>query len=212
MSAGLCASRSAPLTRPRAAAYHTDTVKITPTELPGVLLVEPRVFEDARGAFFESFRANVFAEAGIPAFVQENQSRSVPGTLRGLHYQLDKPQGKLVRALKGRVFDVAVDIRQGSPTFGRWAGRELTEDNRCMLYIPPGFAHGFCVLGDEPADVFYKCTDYYSGAADQRGVTWNDPALAISWPVTQPLLSEKDQVYQALSDNRQDLPLYVPGR
>lgn len=166
------------------------------------------MFDDARGAFFESFRASLFAEAGIPAFVQENQSRSVPGTLRGLHYQLDKPQGKLVRAVRGRVFDVAVDIRQGSATFGRWAAWELSEDNRRMLYIPPGFAHGFCVLDDAPADVVYKCTDYYSGAADQRGVSWNDPLLSIPWPVSHPLLSEKDQVYVGLRDNREDLPVF----
>lgn len=186
-------------------------VNITPTELPGVLLVQPKVFDDARGSFFESFRANVFVEAGIAAFVQENQSRSVPGTLRGLHYQLDQPQGKLVRVVKGRIFDVAVDIRQGSPSFGKWAARELSEENRAMLFIPPGFAHGFCVLGDQPADVVYKCTDYYSGAADQRGVSWNDPMLGIAWPVAAPLLSEKDQVYVGLANNRQDLPTYAPA-
>lgn len=176
-------------------------------------MVQPKTFDDPRGSFFESFRANVFAEAGILGpFVQENQSRSVPGTLRGLHYQLDKPQGKLVRVVKGRVLDVAVDIRVGSPTFGMWTARELSEENRTMLFIPPGFAHGFCVLGDEPADVVYKCTDYYSGAADQRGVSWDDPLLSIAWPLTNPLLSEKDRVYVGLSQNRQDLPTYVSGR
>ena len=190
----------------------TLPVNFTPTELEGVLLVQPRIVDDARGAFFESFRANVFVEAGVPTFVQENQSRSVPGTLRGLHYQLEKPQGKLVRVVQGRVLDVAVDIRQGSPHFGKWLARELSAENRAMLYIPPGFAHGFCVLGDEPAEVVYKCTDYYSGAADQRGVAWNDPALAISWPVSAPLLSEKDQNYVGLRENRQDLPSFGPAR
>ena len=186
-------------------------MKITPTELPEVLLIEPKVFGDSRGSFFETFRANVFTEAGLPTFVQENQSSSVPGTLRGLHYQLDMPQAKLVRVLRGKVFDVAVDIRRGSPTFGRWAGRELTEDNRHMLFIPAGFAHGFCVIGDAPADVFYKCSDYYSGAGDQRGVAWNDPELAVSWPVMTPLLSEKDQSFRGLSSDRDDLPDFVRG-
>lgn len=184
-------------------------MKITPTELPEVLLIEPKVFGDARGSFFETFRANVFTEAGLPIFVQENQSSSVPGTLRGLHYQLDMPQAKLVRVLRGKVFDVAVDIRRGSPTFGRWAGRELSEDNRHMLFVPAGYAHGFCVIGDAPADVFYKCSDYYSGAGDQRGVAWNDTNLAVSWPVVAPLLSEKDQSFQGLSLNRSDLPTFV---
>lgn len=193
-------------------ARKTLDVKITPTELPEVLLIEPKVFGDTRGSFFESFRANVFAEAGLPTFVQENQSSSVPGTLRGLHYQLDMPQAKLVRALKGRVFDVAVDIRVGSPTFGRWVGCELSEENRKMLFIPTGFAHAFCVIGDEPADVFYKCTDYYSGAADQRGVAWNDAGLAVPWPVKQPLLSEKDQTFAGLSSDRQDLPRFETKR
>ncbi|MDX2023299.1 MAG: dTDP-4-dehydrorhamnose 3,5-epimerase [Deltaproteobacteria bacterium] len=186
-------------------------MKITPTELPEVLLIEPKVFGDARGVFFESFRANVFAEAGMPVFVQENQSSSVPGTLRGLHYQLDMPQAKLVRAVKGRVFDVAVDIRRGSPTFGRWVGRELSEENKHMLFVPVGFAHGFCVIGHEPAEVFYKCSDYYSGAADQRGMAWNDAGVGVPWPVKQPLLSEKDQTYKGLSLDRDDLPKYVPG-
>lgn len=185
-------------------------VNFSPAELPEVLHIEPRVFADPRGAFFEAFRGNVFAEAGLPSFVQENQSQSVPGTLRGLHYQLDRPQAKLVRVVRGRIYDVAVDIRRGSPTFGRWVARELSEANRSMLFIPAGFAHGFCVLGDEPADVIYKCSDYYSGAADQRGVTWNDPRLGIPWPVAAPLLSEKDQVYEALSEDRADLPTWKP--
>jgi len=184
-------------------------VKITATQLPEVLLIEPKVFGDSRGSFFETFRANVFAEAGLPAFVQENQSSSVPGTLRGLHYQLDMPQAKLVRVLKGRVLDVAVDIRRGSPSFGRWEAVELSAENRHMLFIPAGFAHGFCVIGDVPADVFYKCSDYYSGAADQRGVAWDDAGLALPWPVKQPVLSEKDQTFAGLTLSREDLPAFV---
>lgn len=187
----------------------TYSVKITATQLPEVLLIEPKVFGDSRGTFFESFRANVFAEAGLPVFVQENQSSSVPGTLRGLHYQLDLPQAKLVRVLKGRVLDVAVDIRRGSPSFGQWEAVELSAENKRMLFIPAGFAHGFCVVGDEPADVFYKCSDYYSGAADQRGVAWNDAGLALPWPVKQPVLSEKDQTFAGLTLSRDDLPSFV---
>jgi len=179
----------------------------TPT-IAGLHLLEPRVFVDDRGHFFESLRVDAAAALGIPAFVQENQSRSVPGTLRGLHYQLDRPQGKLVRVVVGQVYDVAVDIRVGSPDFGKWYGVLLSADNRKQLYIPPGFAHGFCVVGDTPADVVYKCTDYYSGAPDQRGVTWNDPALKIDWPVTAPLLSDKDREYAPLNSGRSDLPRF----
>jgi dTDP-4-dehydrorhamnose 3,5-epimerase len=177
------------------------------TKLPGVVLVEPDVFNDPRGYFLETYHAGRYAEGGIPGpFVQDNFSHSVRGTLRGLHYQLKRAQGKLVMALEGRIFDVAVDIRTGSPTFGRWVGVELSGENKRQLYIPPGFAHGFCVLS-ETADVLYKCTDLYS-REDERGIIWNDPALAIAWPVTAPLLSDKDRAYRRLSEMDGDLPVY----
>jgi dTDP-4-dehydrorhamnose 3,5-epimerase len=182
-------------------------VKITPTDLPGVLLLQPEIFADARGDFFESFRADAAQAAGLPVFVQENQSRSGRGTLRGLHFQLDRPQGKLVRVVQGSIYDVAVDIREGSPTFGRWTAQVLSAENRLQLYIPPGFAHGFCAL-DEVADVQYKCTDYYSGGPDQRGVRWNDPALTIPWPRGDPQVNERDGSFALLNSGRSDLPRY----
>jgi dTDP-4-dehydrorhamnose 3,5-epimerase len=175
--------------------------------LPGVVIIEPKVHRDARGYFYESFRADVLAAAGVPSFVQDNQSLSVRGTLRGLHYQLDRPQGKLIRALHGSVVDVVVDIRVGSPTFGRWLAHELSAENARQVYVPPGYAHGFQVTS-EVAEVFYKCTDYYSGAADQRGVAWNDPGLAIPWPDRQPLLSAKDSTWLPLDPDRRDLPRF----
>jgi len=184
-------------------------VKVTATELDGVLLIEPRLFPDDRGSFFESYHAQRYAAAGLPErFVQDNHSSSVPRTIRGLHYQLSQPQGKLVRVIRGAVFDVAADIRQGSPTFGRWVSVVLSAENRLQLYIPPGFAHGFCVM-DQASEVEYKCTDFYR-ADDQRGVRWDDPTLAITWPVTTPLLSDKDGALQPLSANRDDLPVYGP--
>lgn len=181
-------------------------MKITSTELPGVVIIEVTVFEDDRGTFFEVYRDDEYVRAGIPRFVQENQSLSRPTVLRGLHYQLDRPQGKLVRVLAGAIMDVAVDIRRSSPSFGKWTGVELSAANRRQLYVPPGFAHGFCVLGDTPAEVLYRCTDYYSGAADQRGVAWNDPSIGIRWPTDDPLLSEKDRTYGRLLLSRVDLP------
>jgi dTDP-4-dehydrorhamnose 3,5-epimerase len=182
-------------------------VKIIDTELKGVVIVEPAVFEDPRGYFLETYHAGRYAEGGIRGpFVQDNFSHSVRGTLRGLHYQLERAQGKLVMALEGRIYDVAADIRKGSPTFGRWVGVELSGENKRQLYIPPGFAHGFCVLSDT-ADVLYKCTDVYS-QKDERGIIWNDPALAIAWPVTTPLLSDKDRAYKRLSEMDGDLPVY----
>jgi dTDP-4-dehydrorhamnose 3,5-epimerase len=184
-------------------------VQIRKTSLPGVLLLEPVVHGDSRGYLYESHRADVFAAAGLPNFVQENQSFSVAGTLRGLHYQLARPQAKLVRVLRGTIFDVALDIRRGSPTFGQWTSALLSADNKHQLYIPPGFAHAFCVPeGAEPAEVLYKCSDYYSGAADQKGVLWNDPTLAIPWPCAHPLVSPKDQQLHPLSPNREDLPIF----
>lgn len=168
-------------------------MKVLPTELPGVLVMEPKVFGDARGFFLESFNRRVFREAtGLdPDFVQDNHSRSARGVLRGLHYQLRQPQGKLVRVVRGSVFDVAVDLRRSSPTFGRWVGETLSEDNHRQLWIPPGFGHGFVVLSDV-ADFLYKATDYYA-PEDERCIAWNDPAIGIRWPVAgKPQLSAKD--------------------
>jgi dTDP-4-dehydrorhamnose 3,5-epimerase len=173
-------------------------MKVSETSLPGVLLIEPRVFSDPRGAFWETYQAKRYADDGIPAiFVQDNCSRSVRGTLRGLHYQLRHPQAKLVWVTRGEVFDVAVDIRRGSPTFGRWFGMTLAGDRPQQVYIPPGFAHGFCVLS-EFADFAYKCTDYYV-PDDERGIIWNDPDIGIRWPVAEPLLSDKDRGYSTLN-------------
>jgi len=167
-------------------------MRVTPTELPEVLLVEPRVFGDVRGRFYESFQARRYAEAGIPGpFVQDNVSRSVQGTVRGLHFQEPRAQGKLVQVLQGRVYDVAVDVRRGSPRFGKFVAIELSEEEPRQLWIPPGFAHGFCVLSDS-ADFFYKCTELYAPECD-RSIAWNDPAIGIPWPVRAPLLSGKDR-------------------
>lgn len=170
-------------------------MKVTPTAIPDVLLIEPNVLGDARGFFFESFNQQAFNEATGTShqFVQDNHSRSRRGVLRGLHYQLPPhAQGKLVRVVRGAVWDVAVDIRKGSPTFGKWVGEELSEDNRRQLWIPPGFAHGFVVLSDM-ADFLYKTTGYYVPGAE-RGVIWNDMQLSIDWPVKKDLVvSEKDQ-------------------
>jgi dTDP-4-dehydrorhamnose 3,5-epimerase len=183
-------------------------VKITETSLPGVLLLEPTVHRDGRGYLFESFRSDVLEKAGLPRFVQDNQSFSVRHTLRGLHFQLARPQAKLVRVVGGTIYDVAVDIRRGSPTFGKWAAEVLSAENRRQLFVPAGFAHGFCVI-DETAEVLYKCSDYYSGSADQKGVLWSDPGLAIEWPTTTPLVSEKDQILVALRDMSPEmLPSY----
>lgn len=180
-------------------------MKFINTKLTGVVMVEPAVFEDPRGYFLETYHAGKYAEGGIAGpFVQDNFSHSVRGTLRGLHYQLTHAQGKLVMALEGRIFDVAVDIRKGSPTFGQWVGVELSGENKRQLHVPPGFAHGFCVLS-ETADVLYKCTDVYS-PQDERGIIWNDPTLGIQWPVADPLLSRKDGAYKRLMDMMNELP------
>ena len=183
-------------------------MNVVPTALPGVVIVEPQVFEDKRGLVFESYQAARYAAAGLPErFVQDNHSRSLRGTLRGLHYQLRQPQGKLVRVVVGSVYDVAVDIRRGSPTFGRWVGVELSAANRRQLYIPPGFAHGYCVPS-EASEVEYKCTAYYA-PEDERGLLWNDPTIAIVWPMTSaPLVSDKDKTFPRLTDDRADLPTY----
>jgi dTDP-4-dehydrorhamnose 3,5-epimerase len=183
-------------------------MKVTPTALSGVRIVEPKVFGDTRGFFLELYHAQRYAEYGIPGpFVQENHSRSRFGTLRGLHYQLTHPQGKLVWVTNGAVFDVVADIRPGSPTFGRWVGNTLSDANHLQLYMPPGFAHGFCVLSDS-ADFCYKCTDVYH-PEDEGGVLWSDPTLGIEWPVAHPTLSAKDQRYPSLADVPPErLPVY----
>ena len=178
-------------------------MKATRLSIPEVVLIEPKVFGDARGFFFESFNQKAFNEATGTnhAFVQDNHSRSSRGVLRGLHYQIQQPQGKLVRVARGAVFDVAVDIRRSSPTFGQWVGAELTEDNQHQLWVPPGFAHGFVVLS-ESADFLYKTTDYYA-PQHERCIAWNDPSIGISWPALaqgqQPLLSAKDSAAPLLA-------------
>jgi dTDP-4-dehydrorhamnose 3,5-epimerase len=177
-------------------------MKVTSTALPEVLIIEPAVFGDTRGFFFESFNQKDFAQVtGLDVnFVQDNHSRSAKDVLRGLHYQVGRPQGKLVRVVRGAVFDVAVDIRKSSVTFGRWIGIELTEDNNRQLWVPPGFAHGFYVLS-ESADFLYKTTDYYAPGLE-RSLAWNDPGLAIQWPMSGvlPVVSSKDMRAPALAD------------
>ena len=179
-------------------------MKVTPTAIADLRIIEPKVFGDARGFFYESFNQKAFNEAtGLDVnFVQDNHSRSAKGVLRGLHYQVQQPQGKLVRVVRvtrGAVFDVAVDIRKGSPAFGKWVGMELTEDNHKQLWVPPGYAHGFVVLS-EFADFLYKTTDYYAPEYE-RCIAWNDPAIGIQWPIYQQLsLSAKDQQGLALRD------------
>ena len=167
-------------------------MRFTPLALPDVILVEPDVHRDARGFFLETYHVERYRSGGIPGpFVQDNHSRSVRGTLRGLHAQRRRPQGKLVRAVDGEMFDVAVDIRRASPTFGRWVGVRLSGENFRQLYVPAGFAHGFCVLS-EVVNVEYKCTDFYD-PGDEIGLVWNDPEVGIEWPVSDPIISEKDR-------------------
>ncbi|MFQ6757182.1 MAG: dTDP-4-dehydrorhamnose 3,5-epimerase [Deltaproteobacteria bacterium] len=168
-------------------------MRFVPSEIPGVLLVEPQVFGDSRGFFMETWHAAKFAAAGLDCnFVQDNHSKSVQGTLRGLHYQIKKPQGKLVRVISGEVFDVAVDLRKSSPFFGRWVGEILSAENKKMLWVPPGFGHGFYVLSPE-AEFVYKCTEFYA-PEDECCIRWDDSELAIAWPLLgqPPLLSPKD--------------------
>lgn len=173
-------------------------MKVTATELPGVLIVEPQVFGDARGFFLETFQAERYRAAGIDLpFVQDNHSRSTRGVLRGLHFQRRRPQGKLVSVSRGAIYDVAADIDPASPTFGRCVGVELSDANHRQLWIPPGYAHGFCVLS-AVADTHYKCTDFYC-PDDEGGVIWNDPQLGIPWPLGQPLLSDKDRALPSLA-------------
>jgi dTDP-4-dehydrorhamnose 3,5-epimerase len=184
-------------------------MKFLPTELPGVILIEPQVWRDERGFFLETYQREKYAAGGIDAdFVQDNHSRSVRGTLRGLHAQLARPQGKLIRVIEGEIFDVAVDVRRGSPHFGKWMGAWLTAENFQQIYVPPGFVHGFCVTSDI-AQVEYKCTDIYDPTSEIT-VLWNDPALGIQWPdlPMAPLLSKKDQQGKSLAEMAELLPLY----
>ena len=174
-------------------------MKLIETALPGVLIIEPKVFGDARGFFIETFQVERYREIGITQpFVQDNHSRSQRGVLRGLHFQKTRPQGKLVRVSRGAVYDVAVDINPKSPTFGRYVGVELSDDNHRQLWIPAGYAHGFCVIS-AVADFEYKCTDFYF-PEDEGGLIWNDPEVAIPWPIAQPSLSGKDTVLPTLRD------------
>ncbi len=177
-------------------------MQFKPLAIPEVVLIEPTVFGDERGFFMETWNARVFAEAGLDlTFVQDNHSKSRQGILRGLHYQIQQPQGKLVRVTQGEVYDVAVDLRQSSPTFGHWVGARLSADNKHMVWVPPGFAHGFYVLSDT-AEFLYKCTDFYA-PAHERCIRWDDATLAIDWPLVNgqpPSLSAKDQAGSLLAD------------
>ena len=172
-------------------------MEVHATALPGVLIIEPRVFRDGRGFFVETYHERRYMEAGIALpFVQDNHSRSRAHTLRGLHFQRQRPQGKLVRVIEGEVIDVAADVNPASPTYGQWVSVSLSDENFRQIYVPPGYAHGFCVVS-EIAQVEYKCTDFYD-PADEGGVMWNDPVLGIEWPTTTPLLSERDQRHPPL--------------
>jgi dTDP-4-dehydrorhamnose 3,5-epimerase len=174
-------------------------MRFVETAIAGVIVIEPDVHRDPRGFFLETFHAAKYAAAGIPAvFVQDNHSSSVRNTLRGLHMQVRKPQGKLIRVVEGEIWDVAVDVRRGSATFGRWTAERLSAENFKQLYVPPGCAHGFCVLS-ETAQVQYKCTELYD-PADEIGIAYDDPDLAIAWPVASPLLSERDRSHGRLTD------------
>ena len=186
-------------------------MKFVPTALPDVIVVEPDVFHDPRGFFFESYHADKYAAGGIDVtFVQDNHSRSTRGTLRGMHAQRQRPQGKLVRVVHGEVFDVALDIRRGSPRFKQWVGVVLSADNFRQCYIPPGFAHGFCVLSDT-AEFEYKCTDFYD-PTDELRIAWNDPEIGIAWPIREPVLSDKDRGGHALAALWDQLPVYEAPR
>jgi dTDP-4-dehydrorhamnose 3,5-epimerase len=168
------------------------------TPLDGLIILQPKTFKDERGYFYETFQQKRYADLGLPAFVQDNFSRSARNVIRGLHFQLPNAQGKLVYVTRGSVWDVVVDIRKSSKTFGQWFGIHLNDENHTQFYIPPGFAHGFCVLSDE-ADFHYKCTDFYMPGTE-HGILWNDPQLNIPWPVQQPVLSPKDKLYPCLKD------------
>jgi dTDP-4-dehydrorhamnose 3,5-epimerase len=186
-------------------------MNVIETDLPGVLVIEPKVFGDERGFFMESWNGRRYGEVGLPSsFVQDNLSFSAHGVLRGLHFQNPQPQGKLVSVLQGEVFDVAVDVRVGSPTFGEWTGTTLSAENKRQFYIPPDFAHGF-VVTSEAALFFYKCTDYYAPASEVT-ILWNDPDIGIEWPIAQPILSDRDRVAPPLREIPEDaLPRYAAG-
>lgn len=181
-------------------------MKPSNTNLPGVFIIEPAYFKDDRGFFMETYQKKRYQEWGIACeFVQDNLSFSIRGTLRGLHYQYPNEQAKLVQVIQGEVFDVAVDIRRGSPTFGKWTGATLTGENKLQLFIPEGFAHGFCVTS-QTATFVYKCSDYYS-PENEHGILWSDPDIGIQWPTISPLLSDKDQNYMCLKDiQKKQLP------
>jgi dTDP-4-dehydrorhamnose 3,5-epimerase len=182
-------------------------VRVAETSLPGVLIIQPDVHADGRGFFLETYQADRYRECGVPGpFVQDNHSRSTAGTLRGLHLQVRRPQGKLVRVVEGEIFDVAVDVRRGSPTFGRWVGVSLSAESFKQIYIPTGFAHGFAVLS-QTAQVEYKATDFYDREGE-LGIAWNDPALAINWPSATPILSARDSKHPMLAGVMDQLPTY----
>jgi len=182
-------------------------VKISPLSLPGLLLIDLQVHTDRRGFFIERYNEARFEQSGLPRFCQDNHSRSVPGTLRGLHYQVRPAQGKLVGVIRGAIWDVVVDIRPASPTYGQHLGTELNDRDARLLWIPGGFAHGFCVVGSEPADVIYKVDAPYD-AMTEGGIVWSDPDLAIRWPVSQPTVSDKDRNLPSFSAYRRNLPLW----
>jgi dTDP-4-dehydrorhamnose 3,5-epimerase len=184
-------------------------VQVVQTDLPGVIVIEPDVHRDERGFFLETYHAQKYEALGITGpFLQDNHSRSIAGTIRGLHIQVLRPQAKLVRAIEGAVYDVAVDVRRGSPHFGRWIGVVLSADNFRQCYIPPGFAHGFAVLS-AVAQIEYKCTELYDEACE-IGIAWNDPAIGILWPIEQPVMSDRDRQHASLADQTNLLPLYQP--
>jgi len=185
-------------------------MKVIPTEIPEVVLIEPQLFRDERGFFLESYNRQKYREAGIELeFVQDNHSRSQRGTIRGLHAQINRPQGKLIRVIEGEIFDVAVDVRRGSPTFKQWVGIWLTAENFRQIYVPSGFVHGFCVTS-EIAQVEYKCTDFYDPASE-ISIQWNDPELGIDWPlgeIAEPILSKKDLLAKPLQQLMGVLPFF----
>lgn len=179
-------------------------MKIIHTAIPEVIVFEPAIFSDARGHFLETYQAQRYSEVGLPLFVQDNQSYSVHNVLRGLHFQKEHPQGKLVRVVSGAVFDVAIDLRRSSPTFGKWHGEILSAENKKQMYVPENFAHGFCVLSDR-AEFLYKCTDYYY-PGDEVGLMWNDPTINVAWPIEEPILSAKDAQLPTLAEVMDLLP------
>ena len=189
--------------------FKSSTMECKPTEIPEVLLLAPKMYGDSRGFFMETFSEDRYLDAGVSGrFVQDNYSHSVGPVLRGLHYQLQYPQAKLVSVIWGEILDVAVDIRVGSPTFGKWVGHTLSDKNRCQLFVPGGFAHGFCVLSDK-ADVMYKCTGYYV-PKDDRGILWSDVAIGIQWPIENPIISKKDSAHRPLSEvPHEELPAFT---